>query len=32
MTVGGVLEKFPELQVGFLEGNCGCMSLTEKLS
>ncbi|MFQ6023279.1 MAG: amidohydrolase family protein [Acidiferrobacterales bacterium] len=23
MTVGGVLEKFPELRVGFLEGNCG---------
>jgi predicted TIM-barrel fold metal-dependent hydrolase len=23
MTVGGVLERFPELRVGFLEGNCG---------
>jgi hypothetical protein len=32
MTVGGVLEKFPELRVGFLEGNCGCMRLTQKFS
>lgn len=23
MTIGGVLEKFPALTVGFLEGNCG---------
>lgn len=23
MLVGGVLEKFPEMRVGFLEGNCG---------
>ena len=23
MIVGGVLEKFPALRVGFLEGNCG---------
>lgn len=23
MTVGGVLERFPDLRVGFLEGNCG---------
>ncbi len=23
MLVGGVLEKFPDLRVGFLEGNCG---------
>jgi predicted TIM-barrel fold metal-dependent hydrolase len=23
MIVGGVLERFPELRVGFLEGNCG---------
>lgn len=23
MTVGGVLERFPNLRVGFLEGNCG---------
>jgi predicted TIM-barrel fold metal-dependent hydrolase len=23
MLVGGVLERFPELRVGFLEGNCG---------